>query len=135
LATNWKEYAVDFGQLAADEKAGSSCNGAADYDAANRVLRKAYSDSNPIICDPQKYRPTLRSLLFQAIVVVQPAEQGRRCDAMLGRKQVSTAAVRNLNLGRFRNPRAERHVRTAAIIEVQNSVSIDFRWRSLIGIR
>ena len=57
---------------------------------------------NTSSCGPQKFRPALSSLLFQAIFVMQAAENGRRFDAEAGGEHVPMAAVRNAVLGWFR---------------------------------
>jgi hypothetical protein len=57
-------------------------------------------------CGPQKLCPSLRSLLFQAIFVMQAAEDRCRFDSVSGRQPVPVAAGRNAGLGWFRNSRA-----------------------------
>ena len=67
-------------------------------------------------CGAQKFNPALRSLLFQAIFMMQAAENGRRGNAVAGGKFMSVEADRDGRLNRFRNAWPERGMRTAAIV-------------------
>ncbi len=53
----------------------------------------------------QELDPSLGSLLFQPVLMVQPAENRRRNDAESSGEHVSVAGGRNLGLGWFRNAR------------------------------
>ena len=55
---------------------------------------------------PQKLGPSLGSLLFQGVFMMQPAEDRRRFDVVASGELVSVTAVRNLVLGWFRDSRA-----------------------------
>jgi hypothetical protein len=57
-------------------------------------------------CGPQEFNPSLCSLLFQAIFVMQPTENQRRFNAVTGGKPVPMDAGRNLGLGRLRDARS-----------------------------
>ena len=67
-------------------------------------------------CSPQKFRPSLCGLLFQAIFMMQTAEHRSRIDAIPSSKHVPPDAGRNLGLRRFRNSRSQRRVRPSAIV-------------------
>jgi hypothetical protein len=75
--------------------------GAADHDHPGLIHAHFY-------CPPQKFRPSLSGLLFQAIFAVQPTENRRRFAAVTGRKPVPMDASRNLGLGWLRHVRSYR---------------------------
>jgi hypothetical protein len=57
------------------------------------------------LCSAKKYRPSLRSLLFQAIIVVQPAENRGGSDSVPRRMPMPMVAGRNACLDWLRNAR------------------------------
>ena len=70
----------------------------------------------PVCCAPQIFRTPLRSLLFQAIFMMQSAENSRRFDDVTRGELVPIGAGRNLCLGGLRNSRSERRMWTAPIV-------------------
>lgn len=59
----------------------------------NPFYKFSYSD-----CAPQKIGPALSGLLFQAVIVMQPAENRLRPDSVTGGKLMPMAAGRNARL-------------------------------------
>ena len=67
-------------------------------------------------CAPQIFRTPLRSLLFQAIFMMQSAENSRRFDDAPRGELVPVGAGRSLCLGGLRNSRPECRMRAAPIV-------------------